>query len=1044
MRIEQIKSLHLLIREFSQEKKSKLKIICDWDDVIQANLPFLAWKLKGEENTFENFYKNFWQNEYKNHEEFRRKYNVDKEEVKTKYEKLKKDPDFYKKSPFLSPTKELLNSIEDELISELIFLTASDKNIFPNGDQRKLEVFKDTFGHFSRAQLIFVPYISGFTPVKGEWIKDNHPDFDIFIDDRPDIVSEVSKLFLPNKIYALPDYGYNKIEGENICHLVTNISFLKKEGFIQKETSKEKIKTQQLLQEYLSKKYPSQKDKQKVKGIIIDGSISQEEREIYKTISGGELNLSAYPNLEKVVISGHYLKSPLTKLEVTDCLNLKELEFYNNLLTELECSKNIKLEKLTFFSNNFLKQDLSMFSHLVNLKTLWFGNYDKERIKNDIYNRFYGSLKPLQNLTRLEWLSISNTDVDSGLEFLPDSLKKFKCYDDSCERPEAKATDLYERELRGVGGSIQAWKEFYNSPAQKWLDENYSESKGKTYLDISEKEVAGVLRLKEFSNLEVFKCSNNGLTNLDLSDCKSLRTLTCNNNEFRNLNFLESVVNLRYLNIDNCPLEGSLRPLQNLNKLEELSITNTKLSEGLEYLPNSCKKIFCNSDYQHKSIELVKELEQSNCSEGEGNHKYYIPAKWKEDKQNKMISNIITLERLFVIRGNLKSFVSKWGIKESQQASELSKLQNPKEINAYWYIGEGGQWIARGTAVTGGILAATVNPILGGILAAASPVLEVSASQIKERIYEAKQSQWNSFLEDADNFLDNYHELLGILAPIEIKELLAGKVSVAVKELNEKAEEFLRLYDEDKNQEIILDELVQKRDKLAQDLNEGEEKSKSWGLVKAIKDLEKAIIDYRKLSYGANKESEETEADQAKNQLTSLDIKLVQRKEERNRLEKNKNQLAIKLRKGEINYQQIKKELAKKQSDLLLLTDTDEELELLNKEINNLKKELRSEKQKKEETKKRLIQAQIALFKQQIRSINLGNKISHWWEATREYMEDWVTNAQIKMTTPVYLWEACCNQENKQKGKDKINLDTEQLENELETATQIEILPKNN
>jgi hypothetical protein len=62
----------------------------------------------------------------------------------------------------------LLISLQEELIEEVIFLTACDKTIFPNNDKRKIEVFKDTFGCFVQSQLIFIPYVSGLTPIKGE------------------------------------------------------------------------------------------------------------------------------------------------------------------------------------------------------------------------------------------------------------------------------------------------------------------------------------------------------------------------------------------------------------------------------------------------------------------------------------------------------------------------------------------------------------------------------------------------------------------------------------------------------------------------------------------------------------------------------------------------------------------------------------------------------------------------------------------------------------------------------------------------------------
>jgi hypothetical protein len=37
-------------------------------------------------------------------------------------------------------------------------------------------------------------------------------------------------------------------------------------------------------------------------------------------------------------------------------------------------------------------------------------------------NLFYGSLESLRNLTKLKFLSIAGTDVDSGIEYLPESL----------------------------------------------------------------------------------------------------------------------------------------------------------------------------------------------------------------------------------------------------------------------------------------------------------------------------------------------------------------------------------------------------------------------------------------------------------------------------------------------------------------------------------------------------------------------------------------------------------------------------------------------
>ena len=256
MKTKVANSLYHLIKELhhakEQDKKQEtIKVICDWDDVIQSYIPFIAWELTEKKIPFEEFHEQFWQ-EYKNHDEFKKKYEVTKEgESRTKYEKLKKDPHFYNRSPFLSPTEVLLTSLSENLIGELIFLTASDENLFPGGDKRKTEVFKNTFGHFTQAQLLFVPYLNGLTPTKGEWIKENHPDFDIFIDDRPDTIAEASKIFTPvKKMYALPDYGYNRLEGKNIYYFTTWVSSLKKEDLIWQEISKEKTNAQIIQEQF--------------------------------------------------------------------------------------------------------------------------------------------------------------------------------------------------------------------------------------------------------------------------------------------------------------------------------------------------------------------------------------------------------------------------------------------------------------------------------------------------------------------------------------------------------------------------------------------------------------------------------------------------------------------------------------------------------------------------------------------------------------------------------------------------------------------------
>jgi hypothetical protein len=61
------------------------------------------------------------------------------------------------------------------------------------------------------------------------------------------------------------------------------------------------------------------------------------------------------------------------------------------------------------------------------LKKLIVGNDAKRREIGSFYNRFSGSLKDLKNLKKLKFLDIESTDINSGLEYLPGTLKKFLC-----------------------------------------------------------------------------------------------------------------------------------------------------------------------------------------------------------------------------------------------------------------------------------------------------------------------------------------------------------------------------------------------------------------------------------------------------------------------------------------------------------------------------------------------------------------------------------------------------------------------------------------
>lgn len=400
--------------------------------------------------------------------------------------------------------------------------------------------------------------------------------------------------------------------------------------------------------------------------------------------------------------------------------------------------------------------------------------------------------------------------------------------------------------------------------AQEWLDSNYPKEERKEVkeLDISNKFLENDLDLSDFVNLEKLDCSNNQFTNTNflktLLNREKIERLKINNNkklsDHYSLDFLTTFVGLKELNISNCPLEGNLKSLKSLKKLEWLDISNTNIKEGLEYLPKRIKNFYCELNYQCGSVEIAKQL--SKFSEGideTGNAKYNLD-KWREYRADNFASSIIPLERLFVIRGNIRKFINKWG-KETEKnlydfrenkVNELSELKRPNEFSRYWWLSAGVQWTNRAFLVVGVSLLFINNgqySQISGAIAIVAPFIETIASYTNDKIYDSKKEKWNEFISDTESLLDNYYELLGILRAIRKSKL--GKVNKAFNNLREKTLVFLDSYDEDNNGTVDLEELVKTKVNFAHDLGQ-ENGGKLGNIALAIKNLEKEIINCRR------------------------------------------------------------------------------------------------------------------------------------------------------------------------------------------------------
>ncbi|PKY49640.1 hypothetical protein RhiirA4_528245 [Rhizophagus irregularis] len=260
-------------------------------------------------------------------------------------------------------------------------------------------------------------------------------------------------------------------------------------------------------QKYLKNTYPTKKERERETRLIIN-----------KKNLEYHLDLSDFVNLEKLNCSENELTSldisknkqlteidcsqnKLIILDLSNCLNIKLVTANCNQLNELKLpvSNNVKLEYLNLLDNSF-SQNLDCFSRLLNLKELLIGNIDGDRIQLGKYNQFHGSLKPLKNVIKLESLSINNTDIEFGLEFLPDSIKNFRCLAD--QRTEAKVKKIYEQLEEYTLSPIEAFQGKYNLKAWR---KNWKLVKEKEALQNQFKQVEELTssaKLKEFEKEE--------------------------------------------------------------------------------------------------------------------------------------------------------------------------------------------------------------------------------------------------------------------------------------------------------------------------------------------------------------------------------------------------------------------------------------------------------------------------------------------------------------------------------------------------------------
>jgi hypothetical protein len=245
-----INSLYELIKQKSQEKGRPLKIVCDWDECLQPFNALVLYKTvkENEPRDFATYFRDFHENKevemdysdnlafakYKGEFRDQRLKKLQSEtngteKISQEFKKHKNKDEFYEESPFLTFSEDLLKALKRNLISQLVLVTASNGN--PGG--RKRRKFQKTFAKFPNTELsIQKPGRFKRGEYRWQWIQNNHPDFDIFVDDNSAIISQAQENLPLEKIFVMPNYKTNRhVQGENIYHVEVNPTDLNNQHF---------------------------------------------------------------------------------------------------------------------------------------------------------------------------------------------------------------------------------------------------------------------------------------------------------------------------------------------------------------------------------------------------------------------------------------------------------------------------------------------------------------------------------------------------------------------------------------------------------------------------------------------------------------------------------------------------------------------------------------------------------------------------------------------------------------------------------------------
>ncbi|CAG8549489.1 4751_t:CDS:2 [Racocetra fulgida] len=147
-----------------------------------------------------------------------------------------------------------------------------------------------------------------------------------------------------------------------------------------------------------------------IKRFLVIEKANKKNQTIKASLSNKKLMLTGKPS---TIPKGKLSDGKPAKLPRSNKLSL-QWEDVNPAKEWLKSAAPPEIEDILLTNNNFCEQNLSSFTRFPRLHRLFLGTDNAARIRQGIYNRWYGSLIHLLTLTRLQELDINATDISSA------------------------------------------------------------------------------------------------------------------------------------------------------------------------------------------------------------------------------------------------------------------------------------------------------------------------------------------------------------------------------------------------------------------------------------------------------------------------------------------------------------------------------------------------------------------------------------------------------------------------------------------------------